>query len=458
MMKPDDFEFVSRLIKSKSGLVLSQDKTYLLESRLMPIARKRGLKDLTELIGTLRGGDRNLVEEVVDAMTTNESFFFRDTKPFDQFRHVVLPHMIKARASKKHLRIWCAAASSGQEPYSLAMILDEFKSQLAGWRIDIIGTDISREILTKARAGLYSQFEVQRGLPISLLVKYFQKKEDQWQISADLRSRVQYKEFNLLDDFRPLGQFDVVYCRNVLIYFDQPTKSDVLSRISALMPDDGFLFLGGAETVLGISDKFKPLARQRGIYQLSRPGAPEIDLTALEKAQAGAAAAAAGGAGAGGLAFPKPKHMQTGAGSSTTGGAARPAAGAPGTASARPGTSSFATQSNQRPAGGASSARPTTGTGSAGSAYSRPSSSSGPSSSGAGSTARPGTTGTTGSAGGSGSTYRRPLGTGSGAGAGTGGTTQRPRPGTGNTTGSSGTTRPSTTFDRSRFGKPDDKK
>lgn len=349
MMKPDDFEFVSRLIKSKSGLVLSQDKTYLLESRLMPIARKRGLKDLTELIGTLRGGDRNLVEEVVDAMTTNESFFFRDTKPFDQFRHVVLPHMIKARASKKHLRIWCAAASSGQEPYSLAMILDEFKSQLAGWRIDIIGTDISREILTKARAGLYSQFEVQRGLPISLLVKYFQKKEDQWQISADLRSRVQYKEFNLLDDFRPLGQFDVVYCRNVLIYFDQPTKSDVLSRISALMPDDGFLFLGGAETVLGISDKFKPLARQRGIYQLSRPGAPEIDLTALEKAQAGAAAAAAGGAGAGGLAFPKPKHMQTGAGSSTTGGAARPAAGA---ATARPGTSSFATQSNQRPAGG----------------------------------------------------------------------------------------------------------
>lgn len=463
MMKPDDFEFVSRLIKSKSGLVLSQDKTYLLESRLMPIARKRGLKDLTELIGTLRGGDRNLVEEVVDAMTTNESFFFRDTKPFDQFRHVVLPHMIKARASKKHLRIWCAAASSGQEPYSLAMILDEFKSQLAGWRIDIIGTDISREILTKARAGLYSQFEVQRGLPISLLVKYFQKKEDQWQISADLRSRVQYKEFNLLDDFRPLGQFDVVYCRNVLIYFDQPTKSDVLSRISALMPDDGFLFLGGAETVLGISDKFKPLARQRGIYQLSRPGAPEIDLTALEKAQAGAAAAAAGGAGAGGLAFPKPKHMQTGAGSSTTGGAARPAAGATGTATARPGTSSFATQSNQRPAGGASSARPTTGTGSAGSTYSRPSSSSGasssgPSSSGAGSTARPGTTGTTGSAGGSGSTYRRPLGTGSGAGAGTGGTTQRPRPGTGNTTGSSGTTRPSTTFDRSRFGKTDDKK
>ena len=338
MMKPEDFDFVSRLIKSKSGLVLSEDKTYLLESRLMPIARKRGLKDLGELISAMRGGDRQLVEDVVDAMTTNESFFFRDTKPFDQFRHVVLPHMIKARASKRHLRIWCAAASSGQEPYSLAMILDEFKSQLSGWRIEIIGTDISREILTKARAGLYSQFEVQRGLPINLLVKYFQKQEDQWQISADIRSKVQYKEFNLLDDFRPLGQFDIVYCRNVLIYFDQPTKSDVLSRISALMPDDGFLFLGGAETVLGISDKFKPLARQRGIYQLNRPGAPEVDLAALEKAQAGGTAAASSGAAAGGLTFQKPKHMQTGAGT-TAGSAARPTTPGtttPGSTAARP--------------------------------------------------------------------------------------------------------------------------
>ena len=439
MMKPEDFEFISRLIKSKSGLVLSQDKTYLLESRLMPIARKRGLKDLTELIGLLRGGDRNLVEEVVDAMTTNESFFFRDTKPFDQFRHVVLPHMIKARASKKHLRIWCAAASSGQEPYSLAMILDEFKSQLAGWRIDIVGTDISREILTKARAGLYSQFEVQRGLPIGLLVKYFQKKEDQWQISADIRSKVQYKEFNLLEDFRPLGQFDVVYCRNVLIYFDQPTKSDVLARISALMPDDGFLFLGGAETVLGISDKFKPLARQRGIYQLNRPGAPDVDLAALEKAQAGAATAGAAGAAApGGLAFPKPKHMQTGAGAST-GTTARPAAGTTGTtgtATTRPATTT----------------RPASGTGSTGSTFSRPSGSTA-----TGSTTRPGSTGTTGTAGTAGtagSTYRRPLGTGTGA----GGTPQRPGTGTSNSTGSSGTTRPSSTFDRSRFGKPDDKK
>jgi chemotaxis protein methyltransferase CheR len=481
MMKPEDFDFVSRLIKSKSGLVLSEDKTYLLESRLMPIARKRGMKDLGELIGAMRGGDRQLVEDVVDAMTTNESFFFRDTKPFDQFRHVVLPHMIKARASKRHLRIWCAAASSGQEPYSLAMILDEFKSQLSGWRVEIIGTDISREILTKARAGMYSQFEVQRGLPINLLVKYFQKKEDQWQISADIRSKVQYKEFNLLEDFRPLGQFDIVYCRNVLIYFDQPTKSDVLARVSALMPDDGFLFLGGAETVLGISDKFKPLARQRGIYQLNRPGAPEVDLTALEKAQAGGTAAASSGAATGGLTFQKPKHMQTAAGAAT-GTAARPAApgaagatttttrpttssttarpfgtagttGTPGT-TARP-TTTGTTGTTARPGTTGTTTRPSgTGTTGTGSSFSKPSGSTG-----TGSTARPGSTGTTGT-GSTGSTYRRPLGTaGTGTtGTGAGGTPPRPSSGTGNTGGAGGTTRPSSTYDRSRFGKPDDKK
>ncbi|MEQ5775210.1 protein-glutamate O-methyltransferase CheR [Thalassospira sp. NFXS8] len=425
-MKPEDFDFVSKLIKSRSGLVLTQDKFYLLESRLMPIARKRGLKDLGELIGALRGMDRTLVEDVVEAMTTNESFFFRDTKPFDQFRHVVLPHMIKARASKRHLRIWCAAASSGQEPYSLAMILQDFASQLAGWRIDIIGTDISREILNKARAGLYSQFEVQRGLPITLLVKHFQKAEDMWQISADLRSKVQYREFNLLEDLKSLGQFDVVYCRNVLIYFDQPTKTDVLSRISAQMPDDGFLFLGGAETVLGISDKFKPLARQRGIYQLNRPGAPDVDVSALEKVQAAGAASTAAGAGAGGFAFPKPKAMQT--------------AAAAGSASTTPSTTTRPSTTGTPPR-----TYGTGSTGTTGSTYSRPSTSS--------------TAGTAGSSGAGTSRY------GTGAGTGSSGTSdsssyQRPARPAGTGTGSSySSTRPSSsTLGRTYPRKPDDKK
>ncbi|MEQ9200659.1 MAG: protein-glutamate O-methyltransferase CheR, partial [Rhodospirillales bacterium] len=156
--------------------------------------------------------------------------------------------------------------SSGQEPYSLAMILKEMSAKISGWRIEIVGTDISREILQKAKAGLYSQFEVQRGLPIQLLVKYFQKSGDLWQIDSSLRGMVQYREQNLLENITGLGKFDVIFCRNVLIYFDQPTKKEVLDRIASITNPDGCLFLGGAETVLGVSDKFKPMAGARGVY------------------------------------------------------------------------------------------------------------------------------------------------------------------------------------------------
>ncbi|MBY0431848.1 MAG: protein-glutamate O-methyltransferase CheR, partial [Rhodospirillales bacterium] len=206
---------------------------------------------------------------VTEAMTTNESFFFRDIKPFDIFRQTVLPHLLQHRAAKKTFRVWCAAASSGQEPYTLAMLLKEEAAKLAGWRFEIVGTDISTEVLDRAKSGMYSQFEVQRGLPIQLLVKYFKKQGELWQIDAGIRSMVQYKHFNLLHDPKPLGQFDVVFCRNVLIYFDQPTKTRVLDAIARQMPGDGFLYLGGAETVLGISDKFVPLPGQRGIYGLA---------------------------------------------------------------------------------------------------------------------------------------------------------------------------------------------
>ena len=268
-MKPEDFDYVSKLVKERSGLVLTKDKAYLLESRLMPLARKRGMKGLDELVAAMRRKDDTLIRDVVEAMTTNESFFFRDQKPFDVFREVVLPHMLESRKDKKSFRIWCAACSSGQEPYSLAMILKEHAAKLSGWKIDIVGTDISREILEKAKAGLYSQFEVQRGLPAQLLVKYFQKKDEMWQIDSALRSMVQFKEHNLLEGLRGLGSFDVVFCRNVLIYFDQETKKKVLGDISQIMPNDGFLYLGGAETVLGVSDKFKPIQGQRGVYGLT---------------------------------------------------------------------------------------------------------------------------------------------------------------------------------------------
>lgn len=267
-MRPEDFEFLSAMLKERSGLMLTPDKVYLLESRLTPIARKQGFENLDGLVQKLRiSRSGALSESVVEAMTTNESFFFRDNTPFDLFKTYVLPVMKTNRASTKRLRIWCAAASTGQEPYSLAIILKELSAQWSGWNIEILGTDLSPDVLDKAKNGLYSQFEVQRGLPIQLLMKYFTQEGDLWRISPEIRSMVKYRAFNLLEPFQPLGTFDVIFCRNVLIYFDQPTKAGVLERMRRQVTDDGTLFLGAAETVLGITDKFKPVRGQRGMYQ-----------------------------------------------------------------------------------------------------------------------------------------------------------------------------------------------
>ena len=265
-MTPTDFSFISRLLKERSGLVLMQDKAYLLESRLLPIMRRRNLRSLDDVVASLRRGDDALAREVVEAMTTNESSFFRDIKPFDQFRGFILPQLMKARAQHRALRIWSAACSSGQEPYSLAMILTEEKAKLGSWQTEILATDLSTEILDKAQAGLYSQFEVQRGLPIQLLVKYFRQQGENWVIDPSIRAMVRYRVVNLLDELMHLGQFDVIFCRNVLIYFDMATKTKVLERLSRVLKPDGYLFLGGAETIIGITDKFQSVAEQRGIY------------------------------------------------------------------------------------------------------------------------------------------------------------------------------------------------
>lgn len=267
MMRSEDFELISGLLKKRSGLVLPKDKVYLLESRLTPIAHKRGLETLDDLVNEVRlKRKEDLLVEITEAMTTNESFFFRDTKPFDLFKNFVLPQLLESRAPRRKIRIWCAAASTGQEPYSLAIILKEMQAKLAGWTIEIVGTDISQEVLDKAKLGLFSQFEVQRGLPIQLLIKYFNQVGDLWQISDDIKKMVSYRKFNLLDPYTLLGSFDVIFCRNVLIYFDQPTKTEVLEKMRKVVPDDGTLFLGAAETVLGITDKFKPVQGQRGLY------------------------------------------------------------------------------------------------------------------------------------------------------------------------------------------------
>jgi chemotaxis protein methyltransferase CheR len=256
-------------LKDHSGLDLSADKQYLIESRLLPLSRKSGLPGISELVQKMKAGSPALIAQVVEAMTTNETFFFRDKVPFDHFRDTIVPEVLKARAGRKSIRIWCAAGSTGQEPYSLAMCLKEMSAALAGWRVEIIATDLSQEVLEKSKAGVYSQFEVQRGLPIQLLVKHFKQNGELWQISPEIRAMVQHRQLNLLHDFSSLGTFDVIFCRNVLIYFDQDTKINIFGRLARIMEADGFLVLGAAETVVGLTDVFKPFPDKRGLYRPS---------------------------------------------------------------------------------------------------------------------------------------------------------------------------------------------
>ncbi len=266
-MTPQDFDYLRKLLRERSGLVLSAEKQYLVESRLLPVARRHGLATLAELVGKLKmPTGLPLAVEVAEAMTTNETFFFRDKVPFKHFRETVMPALIAARAREKRIRIWCSAASTGQEPYSLAMSLKAMGHALAGFRVEILATDLSDAVLARARSGIYSQFEVQRGLPIQLLVKFFTQVGESWQIAPEIRAMVQFRSLNLLNDFSPLGTFDMVFCRNVLIYFDQDTKIGVLNRIARQMPDDGYLALGAAETVIGLTEAFKPMAEKRGLY------------------------------------------------------------------------------------------------------------------------------------------------------------------------------------------------
>lgn len=278
-MTPLDYDFLRRALKERSGLVLSADKQYLVESRLLPIARKAGFGNLGDLVAALKRGDSDgLMTTVVEAMTTNETFFFRDKMPFENFRSAVLPALLAARRGCRAIRVWSAAASTGQEPYSLAMMLKEIEAEVAGWRIEIIASDLASQVLEKARAGIYSQFEVQRGLPIQLLIKYFSKAGDMWQIAPEIRAMVKFKQLNLLADFSALGTFDLVFCRNVLIYFDQETKISVLNRLSRVTAGDGYLVLGAAETVVGLTDSFRTMPELRGFYvpNLRQPPWPQV--------------------------------------------------------------------------------------------------------------------------------------------------------------------------------------
>lgn len=276
-MMPASVQFICGFLKKRSGLVITADKAYLIESRLNPVARRLGFASLDAVTEALRAGKSPTLEAaVVEAMTTNESSFYRDKSPFERLKAVILPRLLKTRADVKRLSIWSSAASTGQEPYSIAMVLKELEQQFRGWKIDILATDISTGVLDKARAGLYSQFEVQRGLPIQLLVRHFSKQGELWRVEPPLRAMVEFRQLNLLDDFSNLGVFDIVFCRNVLIYFDRETKSQVLNRLCNVLAPDGALILGAAETVIGLTDQLRPMAGERGIYE----PAPQPEATA----------------------------------------------------------------------------------------------------------------------------------------------------------------------------------
>ncbi|QAY95765.1 chemotaxis protein CheR [Methylovirgula ligni] len=270
-----DFDVLRQLLNRRSGLSLDAEKAYLAESRLQPLVQQLGVAGLGGLVKLLLSGSHEDVErDVVEAMTTNETFFFRDRVPFDNFRKVILPHLLQARQDSRKIRIWCAACSSGQEPYSLAMLLDEEAHRLAGWSVEILATDLSRSVVNTARQGIYTQFEVQRGLPISQLLRYFRQEGERWRINEHLQSRIRFTEFNLLSDYAPLGRFDVIFCRNVLIYFDVPTKKEVLDRMAKALAPDGFFIMGAAETVIGLTDAMVPHPEHRSISIL-RAAAPK---------------------------------------------------------------------------------------------------------------------------------------------------------------------------------------
>lgn len=268
-----DFEHFLRLTRARSGLVLTADKAYLVKGRLDPVARRAGLADASALLARLRAGaPEALVRACVDAMATHESFFFRDGTPFQALEQA-LPGLIAARQASRALRVWCAACSSGQEPYSVAMLLAEASARLTGWRVEIIATDMSEAIVARARDGLYSDFEARRGLSEDRLKRWFQPEGGQWRVAPELRRMVSFRTHNLLDGPADPGPFDVIFCRNVLIYFDVAQKRTVLERLARALTPDGLLFLGSAETVIGVTDALAPAPGASGLFQI-RPPAP----------------------------------------------------------------------------------------------------------------------------------------------------------------------------------------
>ena len=276
MLGPDQ-QLIATIVRARAGIVLGADKAYLIESRLAAVARRLGFTGLDSLTEALRRAPpERLLAAITEALTINETSFFRDGRPFEQLAGLVLPRLIEARTGVRSLRIWSAAASTGQEAYSIAMCLDELRPPLSDWRLSTLGTDLSQAAVERAQDGRFSAFEVQRGLSPARIARHCRRSGDDWLIADRLKQLVTFARRNLLEGCRQLGRFDVIFLRNVLIYFDLETRRRVLEEVAGMLPDDGYLLLGGTETVLGVTDAFRALPEERGLFQPNRRAEPAM--------------------------------------------------------------------------------------------------------------------------------------------------------------------------------------
>lgn len=271
-LSPPDFQFISQLVRQRSAIVLEVEKSYLLEARLTPLARAEGFASLEAMISQMRAHPANgLHRKAVEAMTTNETSFFRDLHPFDALKKVVIPEVMTKRSGERALNIWCAASSSGQEPYTVAMTLMDAFPQLATWKVKLLATDLSSDMVRRSKAGRYGQIEVNRGLPAPLLLKYFEKKGTEWVVKPEIQKWCEFRELNLIEAWGPMPMMDVVFLRNVLIYFDVETKRAILNNVRKVLQPWGYLFLGGAETTINLGDTFERVQFDKaGCYRLKR--------------------------------------------------------------------------------------------------------------------------------------------------------------------------------------------
>lgn len=268
-MTDDDLNFLIDLVKKMSGISLTPEKKYLLETRLQGVARSHSLSDISELVKRIRGSfDQSLKDEVVEAMTTNETMFFRDTKPFDQMKNTIVPYLVENKRAGEKLRFWSAACSNGQEPYSMVLTFLENQGILGGHSFEIAATDIAPKVIKKAKDGFYTQFEVQRGMPITMLLKYFNQQEgNSWQVKDEFKRLIQFRVMNLMDSYLSMGKLDMILVRNVLIYFDDEMKKDIVERMHSILNPGGVLMVGSSESVNRFTDKYESFDAMPGVFK-----------------------------------------------------------------------------------------------------------------------------------------------------------------------------------------------